>query len=233
MASVPESPQPVTSTTKALTHFETAVCLAATRARAALPHSNGRVDKAMALVLDGAVELLDEHSARVTSQQDGTTQYYVVNGTCQCADVPHAPQRMCTHRIARGLYVRAVQLYHELESAQATLDVPPKPAMPAEFLVQIQGKPFVTFQGLLHLAHQQGLLSLTEEVTHVTDTYVLAQARAEFHDGRVFRGVGDASPDNVGAKVKPHWRRLAGTRAMARALRNALNVAMVAVEELE
>jgi hypothetical protein len=101
------------------------------------------------------------------------------------------------------------------------------------FVTHIQGKPFIQFQGLLALAHQQGLLALTEEVTHVTETYVMASARAEFHDGRVFRGVGDSSPDNVGAKVKPHWRRLAGTRAMARALRNALNVAMVAVEELE
>jgi hypothetical protein len=33
--------------------------------------------------------------------------------------------------------------------------------------------------------------------------------------------------------VKPHWRRMAGTRAKARALRDALNIAMVAVEELD
>jgi hypothetical protein len=87
---------------------------------------------------------------------------------------------------------------------------------------------------LLHLAHQQGLLSLTEEVTHVTDSYVMAQARAEFHDGRVFRGVGDSTPDNVGKQVKPHWRRMAGTRAKARCLRDALNLGvLVAVEELD
>jgi hypothetical protein len=104
--------------------------------------------------------------------------------------------------------------------------------IPAAFLVTIQGKQFVTFHGLLYLAHQQGLVSLSEEVTHITDSYVLAQARAEFHDGRVFRGVGDSTPDNVGAKVKPHWRRLAGTRAMARCLRNALNINLVALEEL-
>jgi hypothetical protein len=198
-----------------------------------LPHSNGRVDKAMALVLDGAVELLDEHSARVTSQQDGATQYYVVNGTCQCADVPHAPQRMCTHRIARGLYVRAVQLYHELESAQATLDVPPKPAMPAEFLVQIQGKPFVTFQGLLHLAHQQGLLSLTARFISVTADLALAEATAMFHDGRTFTEAADATPTNVNSRIKPHFARMALTRAKARALRDALNLAYVCAEELD
>jgi hypothetical protein len=109
----------------------------------------------------------------------------------------------------------------------------PAPTVPAQFVSSIKGKPFVQFAGLLTVAHQQGLLSLTERVTHVTDTWVLAEARAEFEDGRVFVGVGDSSPDNVGKEVKPHWRRLAGTRAMARALRQALNIAMCSVEELD
>ena len=79
---------------------------------------------------------------------------------------------------------------------------------PSQFVTQIKGRPFVQFAGLLTVATSQGLLSLTERVTHVTDTYVLAEARAEFEDGRVFVGVGDNSPDNVGKEVKPHWRRL-------------------------
>ena len=109
----------------------------------------------------------------------------------------------------------------------------PRATVEAKFVTQIKGKPFVQFAGLLTVAHSQGLLRLTERVTHVTDTYVMAEARAEFEDGRVFIGVGDSSPDNVGKEVKPHWRRLAGTRAMARCLRNALNISMVAVEELD
>jgi hypothetical protein len=109
----------------------------------------------------------------------------------------------------------------------------PTATVPAQFVATIKGKPFVQFAGLLSVAHQQGLLSLTERVTHVTDTYVLAEARAEFEDGRVFVGVGDSSPENVGKEVKPHWRRLAGTRAMARALRQALNISMCSLEELD
>ena len=109
----------------------------------------------------------------------------------------------------------------------------PCPTVPAQFVSSIKGKPFVQFAGLLTVAHQQGLLSLTERVTHVSETYVMAEARAEFEDGRVFIGVGDSGPDNVGKEVKPHWRRLAGTRAMARALRCALNIHLVAVEELD
>jgi hypothetical protein len=49
MSIVPHDPQPVTTTARAL--WETAVCLATTKARVALPHSNGRIDKAQQLVL--------------------------------------------------------------------------------------------------------------------------------------------------------------------------------------
>jgi hypothetical protein len=109
----------------------------------------------------------------------------------------------------------------------------PAPSIPSEFTAQIQGRTFVLFSGLLAMATQQGLLALSEEFTHVTDTYVLAQARAEFHDGQVFRGAADNTPDNVGKQVKPHWRRMTLTRAKARALRDALNINLVAVEELD
>ena len=43
---------------------------------------------------------------------------------------------------------------------------------------------------------------------------------------------GDASPTNTNKKVAPHFRRCACTRASARALRLALGVDLVAVEEL-
>jgi hypothetical protein len=231
MSSVPDTPHAV-STPTARHLWETAVCLATTRARAALPDSNGRIDRAMQLVLDGCVELLDDHQARVTSQRDGETVYYVVNGICQCRDFPNAPQLMCKHRIARGIAVRAVQIARELGDVQAPASSP-QPAIPAEFIVQIQGKPYVTYHGLLHLAQSQGLLSLTAVFTTVTDTVALATARAEFHDGRVFTEAADSTPDNVGKQVKPHWRRMALVRAKARVLRDALNVAMVALEELD
>ena len=42
----------------------------------------------------------------------------------------------------------------------------------------------------------------------------------------------DATPTNVGAKVKAHFACMALTRAKARALRDALNIAMCSVEEM-
>ena len=62
-----------------------AVAEIAARAKATLPECHGRVDAAVKLVLAGDVELLANGKAKVASQSNGTTQYFVVNGTCECA----------------------------------------------------------------------------------------------------------------------------------------------------
>ena len=47
-------------------------------------------DKAVAIVLNGGVELLADGKARVASQANGATQYVVCNGTCECKDFPQS-----------------------------------------------------------------------------------------------------------------------------------------------
>jgi hypothetical protein len=74
-----------------------AVSEIAEKAKATLPECNGRVDKAVAIVLSGDVELLEGGKAKVASQSNGTTQYFVVNGECQCKDYPKAPSGWCKH----------------------------------------------------------------------------------------------------------------------------------------
>ena len=113
-----------------------------------------------------------------------------------------------------------------LETVHATWTIP------AEFLYERHGTTAILFGGLLHLATERGLIGLTEAPTHVTETYVMATATATFRDGRVFTGLGDSTPENVGKMVQPHWRRMAGTRAKARALRDALDIPYVCVVEL-
>jgi hypothetical protein len=105
--------------------------------------------------------------------------------------------------------------------------------IPREYLTTIHGKEFVQFQGLLALAHAQGLLSLSAELVSVTKDLALAKATATFADGRSFSEAADATPDNVNAGVKKHCARCALTRAKARALRDALNISTCAVEELD
>jgi hypothetical protein len=98
-------------------------------------------------------------------------------------------------------------------------------------MVELHGKRFVTFAGLLALAHSRGLTSLTADWTYNDAALSLAQAVAVFPFG-TYTECGDATPDNVTKKVSPHFRRVALTRAKARALRDALNIDMVSLEEL-
>ena len=106
------------------------------------------------------------------------------------------------------------------------------PGLPAHFLTTIQGKPFVRFEGLLAMAHERGLVALETTVVTVTSDWAVCQSTARVQDGRVFTDIGDASPTNVKKHLAPHFVRMAATRASARALRRALNIDAVAVEEL-
>jgi hypothetical protein len=94
-----------------------AVAEIAERAKQTLPACNGRVDKAIAIVLNGDVELLADGTAKIASQSNGTTQYVVCNGTCACKDFPKAPSGWCKHRIAAGMQKRATALMQKKLSA--------------------------------------------------------------------------------------------------------------------
>src|SRR5437016_6501853 len=108
-----------------------AVAEIAEKAKATLPQCNGRVDKAVAIVLNGDVELLPDGKAQVASQSNGQTTYFVVNGTCECRDFPKAPSGWCKHRIAAGLAKRvAARVRTELD-APATDQAAPASASTA------------------------------------------------------------------------------------------------------
>jgi hypothetical protein len=105
-----------------------------------------------------------------------------------------------------------------------------------EFLIDRQGKTFALYAGLLDEAHQNGLKAIRTRLVQAPapengDT-TICLAEVEMQDGRVFSGVGDANPQNVGRNIAAHSIRMAETRAKARALRDAINVGTVALEEL-
>lgn len=104
-----------------------------------------------------------------------------------------------------------------------------------EFIVERQGRMFVLYAGLLDLAHRQGLKAIRTRLLQVPsdDNGQLAICYAEVETDRgVFSGIGDASPDNVSRPMVNCTIRLAETRAKARALRDAINVGVAALEEL-
>ena len=108
--------------------------------------------------------------------------------------------------------------------------------MKREFLIERQGRSFVLYAGLLDEAHEKGLKSIRTELLQSPSAEngetTICQAVIEMGDGRIFTGIGDATPHNVGRSIVPHAIRMAETRAKARALRDAINVGAVALEEL-
>src|SRR5215471_5809067 len=87
--------------------YREAVAEIADKAKLTLPDCVGRVDSAVKIVLNGDVELLPDGTAKVASQSNGTTKYFLINGECTCKDYPKAPSNWCKHRIAAGLAKRA------------------------------------------------------------------------------------------------------------------------------
>jgi hypothetical protein len=107
--------------------------------------------------------------------------------------------------------------------------------MKKEFIVNRQGKEFVLYAGLLDQAHREGLKRITTALvqapTDLNGQLAICSAEVETEKG-VFCGIGDASPENVGRMIAMHTVRMAETRAKARALRDAINVGVTALEEL-
>jgi hypothetical protein len=100
--------------------FREAVEAVAQNAREALPEANGRIDAAVKIVLQGDVEILPEGKAKVASQSNGTTKYFLVNGTCECRDFEKAPGHFCKHRLAYGIFKRASTVGRQ--TLEASLD---------------------------------------------------------------------------------------------------------------
>src|SRR5262245_4674660 len=125
---LPESP--------ARTAYREAVAEIAEKAKVTLPDCVGRVDSAVKIVLNGDVELMPDGTAKVASQSNGTTKYFIVNGACECKDYPKAPSNWCKHRIAAGLAKRARTLakakLEQLNTAEPTEAPTIEPVTPTE-----------------------------------------------------------------------------------------------------
>jgi hypothetical protein len=105
-----------------------------------------------------------------------------------------------------------------------------------KYIVNVQGKDFITFPGLLAEAHAQGLTSITTELVNtdlknpvVKATVILVQDKVT----KTFTGYGDANEFNVAKMVAKALIRMAETRSVSRALRFACNIDMTALEELD
>jgi hypothetical protein len=111
-----------------------------------------------------------------------------------------------------------------------------RPKLEERFIINLKGKDFVLYAGLLDLAHQRGLQGITVDAiqypTKDNGFEAICRATVESRTGEVFVELGDANPKNTNQMVVNHILRMASTRAKARALRDFSNVGMTALEEL-
>ena len=111
--------------------------------------------------------------------------------------------------------------------------------IPKNLVVNLGGKPYVTKAGLIFAASQMGLSNIKTEPIHWSWTNKekrsVFQATVTFNDGRSFTAYGVAIPDGKNIKMDQMFAfvdHLAETRAVGRALRNALAIREPAVEEM-
>jgi hypothetical protein len=165
---------------------------------------------------------------------DGT----VIKCNCEAYKKSKEKPKHCKHCSGLQEYLSQTEGGREPEEEgerTTGMITPPPPAQNglSKWVVKIHGQETIRYPGLLAMAHEQGLIELKAEFISVTETLALAAAYAMFKDGRKFWDAGDATPSNVRVQVKAHFARMALTRAKARALRDALNIGLVSLEELE
>lgn len=98
----------------------------------------------------------------------------------------------------------------------------------------VSTRDIVTYAGLLSKAHEQGLQRIETRIDQMPnrENGMTAICTATVTTGRgVFMDCGDANPDNVRSGAVPHIIRVALTRAKARALRDAVNIGAISLEE--
>ena len=199
--------------------------------QAAHPERLGEIARAHAAIIEGHVVRVDDANGKVLSRNGHT--WYNVNGVCNCEAASFG--KPCRHLSAWKLFRHVERQYDALQVPAPAPQEPPAetPAgIDPRFITYLHGKPFVRYAGLLALAHDKGLVSLKARLTSVSETLALADAEAVFADGRTFVDAADATPANVPPHIRPHFPRMALTRAKARCLRDALNIGICTLEEL-
>lgn len=100
-------------------------------------------------------------------------------------------------------------------------------------IIKLQGREYLTHDGLVRTAHDLGIESITTEIVSWDPEARAAVVRAVASGGRgTYSGIADASPENVGRAIASACLRMAETRAISRALRLYTGLGMTCTSEL-
>lgn len=85
--------------------------------------------------------------------------------------------------------------------------------MDKRHVISLQGQDFVTYEGLLGEAHARGLKAIRTRLLQLPDASnghtAVVTAEVELEGGKLFTGIGDASPQNVSSMIAKHLIRMA------------------------
>lgn len=95
-------------------------------------------------------------------------------------------------------------------------------------VLKIHGKGVATYEAALDYAHQCGMMSLAVDPIQLPDASngntAIFSAKLTTEDGRVFKDIGDANPDNVPRGCTESFIRVASSRAKSRVISDAYNL---------
>jgi hypothetical protein len=108
--------------------------------------------------------------------------------------------------------------------------------MDPKFIINLQGRDYPKFEGVLAEAHERGLQSMETVLLQIpspdNENTAIVKAAVTIKDGVRFEAHGDANPKNVNPRIANACIRMAETRALGRALRMACNIGQTLAEEL-
>ncbi len=111
-----------------------------------------------------------------------------------------------------------------------------KPKIDWSFIEVIEGREFIKFGGLLHLATEKGISRIETEIiqlpTPENGNSAIIRAVVESKEDELFTGLGDCSPANCHPVVQKHSIRIAETRAISRCLKLFVDSPYTCLEEL-
>ena len=134
--------------------------------------------------------------------------------TCTCADYQKNARNnkdfQCKHILAMtGSDNDDIKMREYLDKNNPKLD--------SRWIMNLKGKDFVLYAGLLDLAHQKGLLKLEVEAVQYPSkengNVAICRAMAVSRLGDVYSDIGDADPGNTNSMISKHLLRMASTRA--------------------
>jgi predicted nucleic acid-binding Zn finger protein len=182
--------------------------------------------------------LLSEDGQFFVESEKGKILYNVIlddeETSCTCGDFAKNIKKDSNFRCKHMLSVMNAIPKREVENAMFCEKHTPK--LDDRFMINIKGKDFVLYAGVLDLATQMGLLKLGVELlqfpTKENGNEAICRAVAESKTGEVFSDIGDANPKNCHELIVKHLIRMASTRAKGRALRDMCNISMACLEEI-